>query len=103
MKLICKYHLVTEKCYYSKFKNLGLTVDTSLTLKLHIGELTSRLNKACYAMRSVKPFMSTDVLRSTYFSYVHSIISYGIIFWGNSSHREEVFKIQKRITGIIMN
>ena len=81
-------------------KFLGLTIDTSLTWKHHIGELTSRLNKACYAIRSIKPFMSLDVLRNTYFLYVHSTISYGIIFWGNSSHHEDIFKIQKRI---IMN
>ena len=67
----------------------GLTIDTSLTWKHHIGELTSRLNKACYAIRSIKPFMSIDILRSTYSSYAHSIISYGIIFWGNSSYSEE--------------
>jgi hypothetical protein len=54
-------------------------------------------------IRSIKPFMSLDVLRSTYFSYVYSIISYGIIFWGNSSHSEEIFKTPKRITRIIMN
>jgi len=65
-----------------------------LNWKCHI---TSRPNKACYAIRSIKPFMSLDVLRSTYFSYVHSIVSYGIIFWGNSSHNDEIFKIQKRI------
>jgi hypothetical protein len=47
--------------------------------------------------------MYLDVLWSTYFSYVHSIISYGIIFWGNSSNSEEIFKIQKRIIRIIMN
>ena len=47
--------------------------------------------------------MSLDVLRSTYFSYVHSVISYGIIFWGNSSQSEETFKTQKRIIRIIMN
>jgi hypothetical protein len=64
-------------------KFLRLTIDTTLTRKHYIGELTSRLNKACYANRSIKPFMSLDVLRSTYFSYAHSIISYGIIFWGN--------------------
>jgi hypothetical protein len=74
-------------------KFLGLTIDTTLTWKHHIGEPTSRLNKACYAIRSTKPFLSLDVLRSTYFLYVHSIISYGIIFWGNSSHSEEIFKI----------
>jgi hypothetical protein len=84
-------------------KFFGLIIDTSLTRKYHIGELTCRLNKACYAITSIKPFMSLDVLRSTYFLYGHSIISYGIIFWGNSSHSEEIFKIQKRIIRIIMN
>jgi hypothetical protein len=48
-------------------KFLGLTVDTSLTWRHHIIELTSRLNKVCYVIMSIKPCMSTDVLRSTYF------------------------------------
>ena len=60
-------------------KLLGLTIDTSLPWKCHIVELTFRLNKACYIIRSIKPFMCLDVLRSTIFSYDHSIISYGII------------------------
>ena len=64
-------------------KFLELAVDTSVTGKYHIGELSSRLNKACYTSRSIKPFMSLNVLRGTYFVYIHSIISYGIIFWGN--------------------
>jgi hypothetical protein len=34
---------------------------------------------------------------------VHPIISYGIMFWGNSSHSDKIFKIQKRIIRIIMN
>jgi hypothetical protein len=84
-------------------KFLGLTIDASFTWKYHIGELTSRLNKACYAIRLIKPFMSLDVLRSEYFSYAHSVISYGITFWGNSSHGDEIFRIQKRIIRIVMN
>jgi len=84
-------------------KFLGLNIDTTLTWKQHIDDLTSRLNKASYAVRSIKPFMSLDVLRSTYFAYAHSIISYGIIFWGNSSYSTDIFKIQKRIIRIIMN
>ena len=72
-------------------------------LEQHISEPTTRLNKACYAIRSIKPLMSLDVLRSTCFAYVHSIISYEIIFWGNSSLSEEIFKVQKRIIRIIMN
>jgi hypothetical protein len=38
-----------------------------------------------------------------YFSTVHSIISYGIIFWGISAYSKIIFKIQKGIIRIIMN
>ena len=101
---LCKYRLVTEKLLILKsLKFLVPSTDTSLTWEHHTGELTSSLYKACYAIRSIKPFMSLDVLRSTYFLYVYSIISYGIIFWGNSSHSENIFKNKKIIIRIIMN
>jgi hypothetical protein len=35
-----------------------------------------------------------------YFACVHSIMSYGIIFWGNSTYGNLIFKIQKRIVRI---
>ena len=35
--------------------------------------------------------------------YVHSIIAYGIIFWGNSPYSNNIFKLQKRTIRIIMN
>ena len=84
-------------------KFLGLTLNTTLNWKHHISELMPRLNKACYAIRSIKLFMSPNVLRSTYFSYAHSIMSYGLIFWGNSTDSDDIFEIQKRIIRIIMN
>jgi hypothetical protein len=38
----------------------------------------------------------------TYFSYGHSILSYGIIFWGNSSHIVIVFsKFRKGKLGLL--
>jgi hypothetical protein len=37
----------------------------------------------------------------TYRSYVHSILSYGIILRGNAPYNESIFKIQKRITSVI--
>jgi hypothetical protein len=36
-----------------------------------------------------------------YYSYVHSILSYSIILGGNSHLSESIFKIQKRIIGVI--
>jgi len=72
--------------------------------RVHIDELTSKLNKACYVIRLVKPFMLLEVLRIKYFPYVHSVISYGIIWGGggNSFHCKITFKIQKRIIRVIM-
>jgi len=41
---------------------LGLITDSSLSWKDHSTELTTKLNKACYAIRAIKPFMSLDVM-----------------------------------------
>jgi len=77
-------------------KFLGLIIDSTLSWKDHITGLTSKLNKACYAIRAIKPFMSLDVMKMIYYSYVHSVISYGIVFWGNSHLGDNIFKIQKK-------
>jgi hypothetical protein len=45
--------------------------------------------------------MFTETLRMVYFAYVHSIISFGIIFWGNQAHIEKIFKLQTRVIRII--
>ena len=35
------------------------------------------------------------------FLYLHSVMPYGIVFWGNSHHSNSIFKIQRRIIRII--
>ena len=100
IKISCDNKLV-PKTKIVKF--LGLYVDSSVSWKTHIEQMMCKLNRACYAIRYVKHFMSQDILRTIYFSYFHSILSYGIIFWGNSSHSSNIFKIQKKAIRIIMN
>ena len=84
-------------------KFLGLIIDSTLSWGEHIIHLTPRLNKACHAVRTIKPFMSPNVLKTVYFSYFHSVMSYGVIFLGNSYIINNIFKIQKRIIRIITN
>ena len=82
-------------------KFLGLTIDSTLSWKGHFQDLSSKLNKACYAIRAVKLFMSLKVLKTACFSYFHSIMSHGIIFWGNLHINNVIFKIQKRLIRIL--
>jgi hypothetical protein len=37
-----------------------------------------------------------------YHSLFHSILSYGIMFWGNSPHSPVIFKMQKRVIRTLM-
>jgi hypothetical protein len=63
---------------------------------------TDKLKKVSYMIRFLKPFLSLEILRIVYFSLFLSIILYGIIFWGSSTH-SKIFKIQKRIIRTIGN
>jgi hypothetical protein len=40
--------------------------------------------------------MSREGLLMTYYAYAHSIMSYGIVFWGNSTYSDQIFKIKKK-------
>jgi len=74
-----------------------------LSWREHIAALPTKLNKVCFAIREIKPFMTSRVLRMVYFSHFHSIMLYGIIFWGTSHLSNNIFKTQKRIIRIITN
>jgi len=78
-------------------KFLGLTIEETLSWKWHINQILSRLSSACYAIKVITPLMSEDILKMIYYSYVHSIITYSIILWGNSPYSTDIFKIQNRI------
>ena len=47
--------------------------------------------------------MSLKALRAIYFSCFHSLMSYGVIFWGNAHVANDIFKIQKRVIRIVTN
>ena len=77
-------------------------MDSTLSWKPHIDQLISKLNSACYVIRSLKSLIPLETLRMIYFCSVHTIISSGIIFWGNSSYSNIIFKLQKRVIRIMM-
>ena len=94
-------HIETTQAFIKYILNsnmitfLGLTVDNSLTWQSHINKLTSKLSSASYILRTLRPLLTIKNLKVIYFSYVHSIISYSLIFWGTSSFSNLIFKLQK--------
>jgi hypothetical protein len=52
-------------------------------------------------MRRVTPLLKAETSKLVYFAYFHSIMSYGVIFWGNSTDSKRVFIIQKKIIRIM--
>lgn len=61
-----------------------------------------KFNSACYAKISFMFIKNNELSRTVYFAYVHSILSYGIIFWVNSQDSGKVFIIQKRVISLML-
>jgi hypothetical protein len=91
-----------EIAYNGNTKFLGLTLVNTFSWKNHIDTIVPKLSSACFAIRAVKPILSQGSLKMIYFSCFHSIMSYGLVFWGNSYHSNTILKLQKKIIRIMM-
>jgi hypothetical protein len=70
----------------SNAKFLGIVTDNTSSWRIPIEHIGTKLSAACHAMGSVKPYMSQETLKMVYYSCLHSIMSYRLIFWGNFSY-----------------
>jgi hypothetical protein len=75
-------------------------MESSCTWKVHIAQLLPKLCRACFVMRMIKP-MSLVTRKIVHYSYFHSLMTYRIIFWGNSSCSMQIFRTQKRIIRVM--
>lgn len=77
-------------------KFLGLHIDKKLNWKPHTEILCKKLSKAAYALHTLSSIVGVEALLTAYYGLAESHLRYGVIFWGNSTEREMVFKAQKR-------
>ena len=84
-------------------KFLGVTVNHNLKWNSHIELLSKKLSKVCFLLRQTRETVNKQVLRTFYYSNFHSLLLYGILFWGNSSSAKTIFTIQKRAIRLIVN
>jgi hypothetical protein len=76
-------------------KFLGLIIDNKLSWKGHINYIIPKLSSACYVMRTVKPNVSFNTLKIIYYSYFHSIMNYGLLFWGSSTDSIKILNCRR--------
>ena len=77
---------------------LGLILDNNLSWKQHIDQVVSKMCLTCYAIRNIKTLVSQDTLKVIYFAHIHSILSYGIIFWDNTSHSKKYLQSKRKLS-----
>jgi hypothetical protein len=62
---------------------LSLQIDNHINWKNHIKEMISKLS-TCYAIRLMVCISNINTPKSIYYTYLNSVIKYGLIVWGNS-------------------
>jgi len=85
----------------TEMKFLGIHITDTLRWHSHVQLVASKLNKAAFMIKSLKDILSPNLIRNIYFTKFHSLLRFGILFWGEGGAGGEVttriLRIQKRV------
>ena len=84
----------------TEFQFLGILLDNQLSFLPHYKNLYSKLNSSCFIVRSLVRVLPTMCLRTLYFGFFNSHLSYGLTIWWpmlSNALQDKLIKIQKRI------
>ena len=79
---------------YVKF--LGLLIDENLNWKQQINNTSTRIARCTYLLREIRRNTSRETTIMAYYGTTYPVLRYGIVFWGDSTEVDRVFKLQKR-------
>lgn len=80
---------------------LGVTIDRNLQWNYHIDEVAKKFGKHIYLLRSLANSVSSDVLKTAYFSLGHSLLSYAILVWGQAADWKRLFSLQRKAVRVM--
>jgi hypothetical protein len=66
-----------------------------------MGKLLPKVSSACFAIRKMSSYSNISTLKMIYFAHFHSLLEYGVVFWGNSTGSVKVLKLQKRVISLM--
>ena len=82
-------------------QSLGIKIDQRLDWKAHIKNLSKRVSKSAYVLFKLSPVFNMEALLTAYYGIVDSVLRFGVIFWGNSTNRDLIYKLQKRCIRVL--
>jgi hypothetical protein len=84
-------------------KYLGVIIDSSLTWKYHIDNISSKISKSIGIITRLRHFVPLLTLLSIYQCLILLYITYGIIVWGQASnvYLNKILILQKRALCLI--
>ena len=88
-----------QKIYESyKMKYLGILLDTRLSFKAHISELSKKLSQSIGMLYKMRSLSTPSILLSLYHAIFSSHMTYGLPVWGNATenHLKRIELLQKR-------
>ena len=84
-------------------KYLGVLVDSILSWKPHITELSKKLARTTGIFFKIRHYVSREALKLLYYSLFYSFISYAIVVWGltHPTVLDCLYKLQKKVARAI--
>ena len=81
----------------TSIKFLGVMVDEHLNWKDHINVIENKLSKNLGLLHKAKQFLSSKAMKSVYFLFLHSYLTYGNVVWCSTSmsKTKKLFSKQK--------
>ena len=79
-------------------KYLGVLVDSTLSWKYQISNITKKISRSIGIMYKLRPFLPLNVMKNIYYSLIYSHIIYAIEVWGSTFKTEldKILILQKR-------
>lgn len=84
-------------CQNDCVKFLGVQMDKNLSWQNHTENVIKILATKNFAILQIRDTVNINTLKTFYYGCVNSVLSYGILCWGNCSAVQKVFTMQKRI------
>ena len=80
-------------------KYLGILIDSTLSWKDHITNLSKKLSRSIGIMYKLRPFVNLKIMKNVYHALFYSHLVYGIQVWGSAcdSHIGIIHVLQKRV------